>query len=104
MCHIPGIDICTYNNTVRGQYELIPINYVKMQKIVDESVLYINAAIDSMNLSSNVLGPWIHDTIHANIHGKRVHKYLKFYDGLHPNDHTLQTWSRKIISSLKSDY
>ena len=83
VCHLVGLDILRYNIEKQGRNPLLLTDYRKLQTIIDDSIPIINRAIDSMNMSSNVIGPWIEDIVHANINGKRVHKYLRLHDGLH---------------------
>ena len=71
-----------------------------MQTIINESMTYVNRSIDSTNMSSNLIGPWIEDTVHANINGKKVHKYLRLRDGLHPDENTKLIWAKKLRNAF----
>ena len=100
VCHLVGLDILRYNIEKQGRNPLLLTNYRKLQTIIDDSIPIINRAIDSMNMSSNVIGPWIEDTVHANINGKRVHKYLRLHDGLHPSLSTKKIWAKKLAKAF----
>ena len=100
ICHLVGLDILRYNIEKKGRNPLLLTDYSKLQTIIDDSIPFINRAIDSMNMSSNLIGPWIEDTVHANINGKRVHKYLRLYDGLHPSISTKKLWAKKLAKAF----
>ena len=100
VCHLVGLDILRYNFEKKGRNPLLLTDYCRLQMIIDESIPFINRAIDSMNMSSNLIGPWIEDTIHANINGKRVHKYLRLHDGLHPSISTKKLWAKKLAKAF----
>ena len=82
VCHLLGLDILTYNISRMGNNDLLVADYPSMQAIINTSMSHINRAIDSMNMSSNLIGPWLEDTLHANINGKKVYKYLRLRNGL----------------------
>ena len=100
VCHLIGLDILRYNIEKQGRNPLLLTDYRRLQTIIDDSIPIINRAIDSMNMSSNVIGPWIEDTVHANINGKRVHKYLRLHDGLHPSISTKKLWAKKFAKAF----
>ena len=100
VCHLIGLDILRYNLSKTSKTPLIIADYPQMQKIIDGSITYINRAIDSMNISSNVVGPWLEDTIHTAIKGKKGHKYMRLYDGLHPDKITKNLWAKKLVKSF----
>ena len=103
VCHLIGLDILTYNLSRKGNDNLIVADYPSMQATINEAIPFINRAIDSMNISSNLIGPWLEDTIHANINGKKVHKYLRLGDGLHPDDVTKKLWAKKLIKAFREN-
>ena len=103
VCHLVGVDILMYNIEKKGSNTLLIADYPGMQKIIDEAMPLINRAIDSMNMSSNLVGPWIEDTIHSNINRKRVHKYLRLYDGLHPSPPTKKLWAKKLTKAFETN-
>ena len=100
VCHLVGLDILTHNISRQKNDGLLIVDYPQMQRIVNKAMSFINRSIDSINMSSNVIGPWIEDTIHANIHGKKVHKYLGLHDGLHPDTNTLKLWAKKLMKAF----
>ena len=100
ICHLVGLDILRYNIEKEGRNPLLLTDYRRLQTIINDSIPFINRAIDSMNMSSNLIGPWIEDTVHANINGKRVHKYLRLHDGLHPSISTKILWAKKLAKAF----
>ena len=100
ICQLVGLDILMYNLEKMGPNDLLIADYPRMQQIVNEAMSFVNRSIDSMNISSNVIGPWIEDTIHANINGSKVHKYLRLYDGLHPDKPTKWIWAKKLAKAI----
>ena len=95
ICHLIGLDFVKYNKLEANAMS-------EDQNILNQSVYHINHAINAMNADSNVIGPWISDSIHANIHGRHVHKYNKFSDGLHPDIITCRQWAKIIVKSCST--
>ena len=97
LCHVIGLIIHVYNKTPdeNGTYT--------MQHVVDEGIPLLNIAIDSINMNYHVKGPWLSDTIHSLINGKRVHKYKRLPDGIHPDEITCKLWARKIVKSFETN-
>ena len=91
ICHLIGISLADYNKLDVGAMS-------NNQNILNMSTYHVNHAINSMNSDRNSIGPWLSDTIHANINGRHVHKYARLIDGLHPTDQTLKIWAKKINS------
>ena len=100
VCHLIGMDILTYNISKTQRAPLIVADYPKMQGIINDSITYINRSIDSMNISSQVVGPWLEDTVHTSIKGKKVNKYLRLHDGLHPDAPTKKLWAKKLAKAF----
>ena len=103
VCHLIGLDILVYNLSRMGRNDLLIADYPYMQSIINDSISYINRAIDSMNISSQLIGPWLEDTIHANINGKKTNKYLRLKDGLHPDDNTKKLWAIKLTKAFRDN-
>ena len=95
ICHLIGISLADYNKLDEGVMS-------QDQKIINMSTYHVNHAINSMNSDRNAIGPWLSDSIHANINGRHVHKYARLIDGLHPTDQTLKIWANKIITSIET--
>ena len=95
ICHLIGISLADYNKLDEGGMS-------HDQKIINMSTYHVNHAINSMNSDRNAIGPWLSDSIHANINGRHVHKYARLIDGLHPTDQTLKIWAKKIITSIET--
>ena len=68
--------------------------------MIDEGVVHVNRVIVNINEESGLVGPWLQNTVHALFKGKRIHKYLRFHDGLHPDPQTKLLWSRLIAKSI----
>ena len=103
VCHLLGLDLLVYNLKKKGQDELLTADYPRMQMIINEAVIHINNSINSMNLSSNVIGPWLADTIHSHTNGRIVHKYPRLHDGLHPDSATKKLWAKKLVKSIQDN-
>ena len=103
VCHLVGLDMLRYNIEKQGRNPLLLTDYRRLQTIIDDSIPIINRAIDSMNMSLNLISPWIEDIVHANINGKRVHKYLRLHDGLHPSISTKKLWAKKLAKAFLND-
>ena len=56
VCHLIGLDILVYNLSRMGRNDLLIADYPYMQSIIYDSISYINRAIDSMNISSELDG------------------------------------------------
>ena len=97
LCHVLGLDMQTYNKG--SEHE----NSDSMQKIINEGLPLLNAAIDSINMNSNVKGPWLNDTIHNLTNGRRIHKYKRLFDGIHPTKETCEIWAKKIVKAIKDN-
>ena len=89
-CHLIGLSLADYNKLEEG-------SMLHEQKIINMSTYHINHAINSMNSDINAVGPWLSDTIHANINGRHVHKYARLMDALYPTDQTLKIWAKKNL-------
>ena len=92
ICQLTGIDLNRYNHTT-GQFSA-------QQNVLNEGVVLVNRVIVNMNEESGLVGPWLQNTIHALHKGRRIHKYLRFRDGLHPDAATMTLWSRLIVKSI----
>ena len=97
ICHVIGIDISVYNKTTKTS------DTASMQQVIDDGLPLLNAAIDSINMNSNVKGPWLTDTVHSLINGQRVHKYKRLPDGIHPDEATCKIWAKKIIKAIENN-
>ena len=97
LCHVIGLDIRTYNKDSNES------DTSEMQKVIDDGIPPLNIAIDSINMNHQVKGPWLTDTIHSLINGKRVHKYKRLPDGIHPDETTCELWSKKIVKSFETN-
>ena len=94
MCHVLGLDIAVYNRDPKS------LDYVQMQEIINDGLPILNNAVNAMNMSVNVKGPWLQDIIHSRANGHRVHKYKRLPDGLHPDQITCKLWSKKFIKAF----
>ena len=97
LCHVLGLDIQIYNKDVERDETKV------MQEVINEGLPTLNAAIDSINMNANVKGPWLSDTIHNLTNGRRIHKYKRFSDGIHPRKDCCELWAKKIIKAVEAD-
>ena len=56
--------------------------------------------IASFNNANGVVSPWLQNSIHSLLRGKRRHKYFNFRDGLHPDVRTQEEWSKLIANAI----
>ena len=97
LCHVLGLDIQVYNKDTERE------EVVAMQKVINDRLPLSNSAIDCINMNANVKGPWLTDTIHSFTNGRRIHKYKRFSDGIHPTKDTCEIWARKILKAIKDN-
>ena len=62
LCHLVGIHLDTYN---KGQTD-----YTCQQKVIDEGIVTLNQTLTLMTSESEVVSPWIQETIHALTKGR----------------------------------
>ena len=79
LCHVLGVDIAKYNKSEDRNM------YLEMQTTIDEGLVTLNSAINAINMSTGVVGPWLQDTVHSLTNGRRIHKYKGLPDGIHPD-------------------
>ena len=91
--YLIGIDIAKYNKEPHND------SLDEMQTAIDTGIPILNAAIDAINIQNHVLGPWLSNTVHCLINGKRVHKYCMLPGGIHPDERTCNVWAKKLISA-----
>ena len=125
LCHLIGLDLRTYNmhfknrqllNTTSSQTNLFHMNtkrsntadYSEEQAILNDICVTLNQTITLINDDDGLQSPFIQDTIHCLVRKKRVHKYIRFGDGLHPDTDTVKLWAKvfakgihKNLSNLK---
>ena len=68
--------------------EIDPEENTKAQNVINEGLPLLNVAINSINMNTNVKGPWLTDTVHSLINGRRVHKYKRLHARIHPDTKT----------------
>ena len=78
ICHILGLDILTYNLEKMRNDDLLVADYPEMQAVINGSIMHINRAINSMNISSNVVGSWLSDIILFLYYSPTSCKYMVF--------------------------
>ena len=99
--HITGLSLIEYNRYIEPLYEGYP--YPLHQFVINEGVVYIYQVITLMNIDSGLVSPWFQDTVHCLSYGKRLNKYKRFYDGLHPTPKTQDIWAKLIARSIKTN-
>ena len=98
ICHVIGLDIQVYNKDIER------VEVTEMQKVIDDEVPLLNAAIDSINMNAEVVGPWLTDTVHSWTNGRRIQKYKRLSDGLHPSEDKCLLWAKKISKAIVKNY
>ena len=83
-------------------------DYSEEQAILNDICVTLNQTITLINDDDGLQSPFIQDTIHCLVRKKRVHKYTRFGDGLHPDTDTVKLWAKvfakgihKNLSNLK---
>ena len=80
-----------------------------MAHFVKQSRAYlVNEAQGKLALLHCIIATWRAEaktgcTIHANINGRRVHKYKRLIDELHSNESTRILRSKKIVKAIKDN-
>ena len=92
---ITGIDLNSYN---KGRTE-----YDTLQKLINSGVREINRVVCSINEENGMIPPWVFSDIHVYDKREEVHldKYVKYEDGLHPDNLLLMKWAEATIKSIK---
>ena len=98
ICHLIGLNIDTYN-AFHGHMT----NFHTAQEIINEGAVMLNQVVTEMNRDAQLTAPWIMDTVHSLTNGRRIHKYNRFYDGLHPNDCTQKLWAKRIAKAANTN-
>ena len=80
-------------------YNKYSTDFKHQQVVVDEGVVMFNQTLNLINMQSEVVTPWLQDTIHFLTKGKRIDRYSKLRDGIHPTSETADTWARLIAKS-----
>ena len=87
-CQLIGLHFDMYNK--------YSTDFKHQQVVVDEGVVLFNQTLNLINMQSEVVTPWLQDTIHFLTKGKRIHRYSKLRDGIHPTSETADTWARLL--------
>ena len=94
ICQITGIDMNTFN---KGRTE-----HRVLQDIINGGVRYVNRVVCSINEENAMIPPWIFSDIHVydKKEQKYIDKYIKFSDGLHPDDLLLMRWAEAFVKCI----
>ena len=95
ICFLIGLDIDKYNFETTGEQ----MNNHRQQLIVNDSVIYINRALLSLNMDLNIHTPWTANSVHMRSNRKYQHRYWLLRDGLHPGDALREQWVTEIVKS-----
>lgn len=68
----------------------------RLQPIIDEAIIGINAYIHQMNSDSGLPHPRLTTKVHIWKRGIRKTKYERLHDGLHPSELILKAWARQL--------
>ena len=95
ICQITGIDMNTFNKG-RTDHDLL-------QDIINGGVRYVNRIVCSINEENAMIPPWTFSDIH--IYDKKdkkyIDKYIKFSDGLHPDELLLMRWAEAFTKCIR---
>ena len=94
---LPGIHFNTFN---KGKTD-----YDELQNVMNEGIRHINRVICSINEEGGLIPPWWLSDIHTFDKQTQCHlnKYVKFKDGLHPNEILTMQWAEKIVKSMSKN-
>ena len=96
ICTIPPMDLEKWNchrlEKKKTKNLLHKQNYPIMQKKLEDTIIDINKLIVEININSNMITPFICDTIMFQSGSRLKRKYKKFPDGLHPGTKAYQEW------------
>ena len=73
------------------------------QTIIDNSIRHVNAVVQSINMATGGIAPWLSNTIHMVQHATRYHRYNRLRDGLHPTSYLLNIWATKFVNSIRNN-
>ena len=96
ICQIVGINFDKYNEVVGDQ--------TQNQSVINEAIPLLNHAINSLNTDVEVVSPWLGSTVHALIHKKPHHKYMRLQDGLHPTEELRSIWIKMFVDAILKNY
>ena len=95
LCHLVGMHLDTYN---KGQTD-----YTCQQKVIDEGIpVTLNQTLTIMNSESEVVSPWIQETIHALTKGRRYNKYSSSTMGI-PDYQTRLAWAKLFAKAARTN-
>ena len=95
ICQIPGMDMNTFN---KGRTE-----HYLLQDVINGGIRYVNRVVCSINEENAMIPPWIFSDIHVydKKQQKYIDKYVKFSDGLHPDDLLLMRWAEAFAKCIQ---
>ena len=96
ICQLVGLSFDKYNELEHDQ--------IASQHVINQAVPLLNHAINSINTDVEAVSPWIGSTIHAIIHHKYTHKYMRLRDGLHPTEELVQIWTDCFVHAILKNY
>ena len=93
LCDLVGFSYKDYNITGK--------EYPDQQRIINNSMIAINSAIDVLNSAENLIGVKWGFHVHKLRHGRRGHRYSNtMADGLHFTDDTKDKFARYIAETF----
>ena len=80
LCHLIGLDLLAYNNHLNKHQRAAtsiqqPTN--DDQSLINDTCVTLNQTITIINGDDNLQSPFLQDTIHCLVKGKRIHKYIR---------------------------
>ena len=95
ICQITGIDMNIYNKGIT--------DHGRLQEIINGGVRYVNRVVCSINEENVMIPPWTFPDIHVYDKKDQVYidKYIKFSDGLHPDDLLLMKWVEAFAKCIR---
>ena len=94
---ITGLHMNTYNKD-KSDHDIL-------QRIIGGGMRYVNRVVCSINEENQVIPPWWFSDIHTydKMSRRYLDKYVKFHDGLHPDNILLMRWAEAIVASMSKN-
>ena len=108
ICTVPPMHLEKWNHhrlILRNTSRLIhKEKYSRMQNDLEKSIIRINKYIIELNISNQMITPFISDTILKKTKKGLKRLYSKFPDGLHPGDDTYAKWGELISARIDLNF
>ena len=93
--HLPKMICCHIYSDWTWEYttKVKTPDLAQMQQVIDDGLPILNAAIDSIDMNTDVKGPWLTDTIHSLTNGR----------SLRPDESTCKLCAQKFVKVIENN-